>query len=298
MSAQLRGEPTEVPQANGRSVTIEPGLPWPSAYRGSQYSLVSNDNFADAVLKWEQRDLRIFTEPPDDLQRTLAHLGKNGGYGSVRVTAGGEVLTKVPAEEYKHVDKAPINSGWIPVYVGKLSGQIDFEEVDTNPSTPAQDQIKIWKGFPFNHGERWSVSYDDTLMWTWRDYRFKSAFEHPQLINAYQQYRGTAGRLYITENDQIWINVPKDNIAAGKESDIVEAVEEWQRTAQANANNATLRLVNRRLVATSGQDDPSTGHLPIHLGQLGQFDDGLIPRPVVDDQSYFQAVCDYEEVWE
>lgn len=72
----------------------------------------------------------------------------------------------------------------------------------------------------------------------------------------------------------------------------------WKQEAEENNNNATLRLVNRRLVATSRGDDPATGHLPIHLGRLGQFDDGVIPRAVVNDQTYFQAVCDYEEVWE
>lgn len=298
MKAELSEEPTSVPQANNKSVTLEPGLPWPSAYRGSQYSIVSNDDFKDGVLKWEQRDLQIFTDLPDGLRRALVLLGKSGGFGSIRVTADNEILTKIPAEEYKHVDKAPIDSGWIPVYVGKLSGSIDFDEVDTDPHSPSRKQIKVWKGFPFNHGERWSVSTDGTLIWKWRDYRFESAFDHPELIDAYSKYRGTAGRLYITENSHVWANVPKDDIAPEKEKPVARAVEKWQRTAQEDGDNATLRLVNRRLVATSRQDDPSTGHLPIHLGQLSQFDDGMIPKPVVDDHSYFQAICDYEEVWE
>lgn len=298
MSAKLSEEPTSVPQANGQSVTLEPGLPWPSAYRGSQYSLVSDDDFDDAVLKWEHRDLRIFTDPPDGLRKALVLLGKSGGYGSIRVTAANEILTKIPAEDYKHVDKAPIDSGWIPVYVGKLTGTIDFDEVDTDPRGPSRGRIKVWKGFPFNHGERWSVSADGTLIWQWRDYRFESAFNHSELINTYRKYRGTAGRLYLTENSHVWVNVPKDDITADKEKSVARAVEKWQRAAQKDNDNATLRLVNRRLVATSGQDDPSTGHLPIHLGQLRKFDDGIIPKPVVNDHSYFQAICDYEEVWE
>ncbi len=45
-------------------------------------------------------------------------------------------------------------------------------------------------------------------------------------------------------------------------------------------------------------DTSSTGHFPIHLGHLRNFDGGTIPRTVIDDQSYFQAVCEYENVWE
>jgi hypothetical protein len=37
---------------------------------------------------------------------------------------------------------------------------------------------------------------------------------------------------------------------------------------------------------------------PIHLGYLRDFDGGLLPRPVVDDDEYFLEVGQYEEVWE
>jgi hypothetical protein len=298
MTAQLKEESTSVPLENQQSVTLQPGKPWPSAYRGSKYSLVTNDDFDDAVLKWEQRDLAIFTDPPDGLRRALVLLGKSGGYGSFRVTADNEVLTKVKADDYKHVDEAPVSAGWIPVYVGKLSGTLDFDEVDSDPLTPRQNNIKVWKGFPFHHGERWSVSQDGTLFWKWKDYRFDSAFDHPELVAEYQKYRGTAGRLYVTENAHVWVNVPKNDIAPAKQSAVRNAIKKWQQTAEKEDDTATLRLVNRRLVATSGDDDPSTGHFPIHLGQLSDFDGGVIPRPVVDEPSYFQAVCQYEHVWE
>ncbi len=296
--AKLKETTTKVPISGGQSVRLTPGSPWPSAYRGSEYSVVSHDDFTDAVLKWEQRDLSVYTSVPNGLQRALSLLGKSGGYGSIRLTAGKEVLAKVPAEEYDDVNKAPIDSGWIPVYVGKLDGTIEFDEIDTDPRAPRQNRVKVWRGFPFNHGERWSVSYDGNLIWTWRDYRFKPAFDHSELVSAYQEYRETAGRLYCTENGHIWINVPNDDIAPAKGDAIQSAVKKWRGQAEESGNTSTLRLVNRRLVATSGGDDPSTGHLPIHLGQLRDFDNGRIPRPIVEDESYFQAVCDYETVWE
>jgi hypothetical protein len=298
MTPSLIETETDVPIPDGQSVSLAPGKPWPSAYRGSEYSLVSNEDFNDAVLKWEQRDLAIYTEPPDGLRRALVLLGKSGGYGSFRVTADSEVLTKVKAEEYKHVDQAPVDSGWIPVYVGKLKGTLDFDEVDADPISPGEKEIKVWTGFPFKHGERWSVGQDGTLFWKWKDYRFESTFDHSELISEYQRYRGTAGRLYITENAQIWVNIPKDDITQGKKYTVKNAIRKWKQNAEDNDNTATLRLVNRRLVATSQDDDPSTGHFPIHLGRLRDFDNGAIPRPVVDQPSYFQAVCEYEHVWE
>lgn len=51
-------------------------------------------------------------------------------------------------------------------------------------------------------------------------------------------------------------------------------------------------------MATSRNDDPATGLLPVHIGHLSQFDRGRIPRAIVDDESYYQAVCEYETVWE
>jgi len=52
MSSIFDEEATSVPQADGQSVRIDPGQPWPSAYRGSKYSLVSHDDFAHPMVKW------------------------------------------------------------------------------------------------------------------------------------------------------------------------------------------------------------------------------------------------------
>jgi hypothetical protein len=298
MTATFTEETTKVPITNDRSVSLTSGHPWPSAYRGSQYSLVRDSQFDDdIVLKWEQRDLSIFAEPPDGLHDAMQQVGKQNGLGSIRVTARGEVITKVPADHYAHLDKAPVSEGWVPVYLGDISGELDFGTVGTDPTPPA-DGIRIWTGFPFNHGERWAVSYDDKLIWKWRDYRFESAFDHPELIDAYSRYRPTPGRLYVTEHGHIWVNVPNGDVVPGRQQEIQTAIESWQSRAQEQNNNSTLRLVNRRLVATSQSDDPAEGHLPIHLGHLRDFDRGVIPRPVVDDEAYFLEVGQYEEVWE
>lgn len=237
---------TKVPIAGGDSVTIDPAQPWPSAYRGSRYSLVSEEDFEDSVLKWEHRDLTMFAESdvPKGLRRALVLAGKTGGYGSFRVTAENELITKIPAEDYSNVDQAPVSSGWVPVYIGKLEGQIDFGDVELDPKLTTQT-VSVWRGFPFNHGEHWSVRHDGTLVWNWRDYSFESAFNHDELIAFYDQYRSNPGRLYITEHGHIWINVPNDDIPANKEGEVRRAVSSWKQEAESSGNSSTLRLVNR-----------------------------------------------------
>lgn len=292
-------ESTKVPISSGRSVTVEPKQPWPSAYRGSRYSLVSDDDFGsdDALLKWKQRDLSIFADPPRGLRRAMVLAGKSGGFGSFRITARGEVITKVPAEDYSNIDQAPISEGWVPVYLGTLLGTIGFDSVDLDP-TPPRREIAIWTGLPFNHGERWSVSHDGKLIWKWRDYRFESAFDHPELVSRYDEYRPNPGRLYITEHGHVWVNVPHNDVMPGKRDEIRDAIASWKQDAERRGDATTLRLVNRRLVATSHTDDPADGHLPIHLGHLSNFDGGVVPRPVVDDEGYYLEVGTYENVWE
>lgn len=296
MSATFEEATATVPISGGESVTIRPGQPWPSAYRGSRYSVVEDDDYDGNVLKWEQRDLRIFAAVPSGLRRKLALLGKSGGRGRIRVTADGEVLTKIPADDYANVEQAPVSDGWIPVYVGKLSAGPVFDEVDLDPSVP--DGIRVWKGFPFNHGERWSVAHDGTLRWRWKDYDFESAFDHPELVETYRSYRPDGGRLYVTEYGHVWGNVDPESVAPEKAAELREAISAWQRTAEESGDAATLRLVNRRLVATSPGDDPSDGLLPVHLGRLDQFDGGVVPRPVVSDETYYAVVGRYEQVWE
>ena len=298
MNFEFTEEPTEVPIDGNKSVSVEPKQPWPSAYRGSRYSIVMDDSFDDhAVLKWEHRDLSIFAKAPNKLRQAMVLIGKSQGLGSFRITATGEVLTKVKASAYDNVDQAPISEGWVPVYLGKCRGEIDFGSVDTNPKPPTSG-VKVWTSFPFNHGERWSVSSAGELVWNWRDYRFVSAFDHSDLVERYAAYRPNPGRLYITEHGHVWVNVPHNDVLPDKQTEISEAVRAWKTDAESRGDATILRLVNRRLVATSRSEDPADGQLPIHLGHLRDFDGGVIPKPIVDDQSYFLAVGQYEQVWE
>lgn len=295
MNPQFSEESTTVPIGDGQSVTIEPKQPWPAPYRGSRYSVVSDDEYDDVVVKWEHRDLKIFTEPPQGLRRAMVLAGKSGGKGIFRVTAAREVLTKVKADNYSNVDQAPVSKGWIPVYLGKIA-KLRFRDVELDPDI-SHNSVDVWPGLPFNHGETWSVGQDDSLTWKWKDYAFESTFDHPELVQKFKSYRPRGGRIYVTETGHVWGNIDPDSVSSGKGSEIGEAVTSWKTEAERAGDAATLRLVNRRLVATSSTDDPSDGLLPLHLGHLRRFDSGMVPRPVVDDPSYFKVVGQYEQVY-
>lgn len=295
MSARIRSATTKVPISEERDVEIDPGDPYPAPYRGSKYSIVDSRKHDQVVLRWKYNDLVVMIDPPNGLVSQLQEFGKSEGHGrgSIRVTAAGEVLTKIQTDSYINSDKAPVSNGWIPVYLGKLDGEIGFD-IEINPPK-LENEADIWGGFPFNHGESWSVGVNDNLIWTWQDYRFESAFDHSELISTYQQYRSTAGRLYINEYEQVFINVPSDQVPASEQKNVTKIYNDWQRRAEQNNRDAARRLVSRRLKIT-GDGDPGEGHLPLHIGHLSEFDHGIIPRPVVTDKEYFVKAARAEEV--
>lgn len=289
MTGEIRRTATTVPINGGRDVAIEPGKPWPSAYRGSKYSLVESRNRSrDHVVRWQHKELPAYCTPPDGLLDAMQAVGKSEstGVGSFRITADGEVLTKVAAASYKYSNQAPHGDGWIAVYLGRLDGKLGFDKVNIDPTPPDSD-IKMWDGFTFNHGERWAVSHNDQLVWKRPGYRFTSAFDHSELIACYNQYRRTAGRLYINEYGHTWVNVPRSEVPENQKNEIESLVDRWYEQVERNNRTTAKRLVTRRLKTTSPDDEPETGHLPVYIGPLTRFDDGTIPRPVVTDESYF-----------
>lgn len=279
----LKKVPAKVPVMEDRQLTVEPGHPWPSAYRGSKYSVVSSRSFGDVAQWGHMGAIQALTELPGGLQDDFDKFGKTNGYGSFRLTACGEVLTKIPANQYRRANEAKANTGHIPVYVGELDGDFDFTEISNNPPHPRTfKDVSVWTGLPFNHGESWAVCTDDVIRWNWRDYYFESAFDHPELVDAYKSLRPKGGRIYVNEHGHIWGNINRETVPSSRRERIMAAVEEWRESA----SNAEQRLVTRRLNRTENDDAPD-GLLPIHLGHVTQFDGGIVPKPIVNDQRYF-----------
>lgn len=281
--AVLDQQPTDVPVNEDRQVTVRPGDPWPSAYRGSEYSIVASRKHG-AVAEWSHMgNIQAVTDVPDGLQDALRNLGKDAGLGSFRLTAAGEVLTKIPASDYRKREDAPVSRGHVPVYVGKIDGTFDFQAFSNDPTPPESiGNVSVWSGLPFKHGETWAVTSDDTLCWSWQDYYFESAFDHPEIAETYKRFRPGGGLIYINEHGHIWGNVNREDVPASERELIGKAYSEWERTA----SNAEQRLVTRRLERMKSESAPD-GLLPVYFGHLSQFDDGLIPKPIVDDEYYF-----------
>lgn len=297
MSAELRRDSTLVPLEDGDDVEISPGQPWPSAYRGSKYSLTTaRRNDRGTVMQWQYHDLSVHLYPPEGLLKSMRQVRKSNGegLGSFRITAAGEVLTKVHADHYPNVDEAPVSDGWIPAYLGRLEGELGLTDVNIDPSPLNGADIKVWEGLPFHHGERWSVGADGTLIWKWQDYRFESAFNHDELVARYREFRRPAGRLYVNEYGHVYVNVDPNDVPSEREGAVLSAYESWQRSAESNDKTATRRLVNRRLQATSASNDTADGLLPMYIGNLEDFDGGVVPKPIVNDPRYFIA-CGRDE---
>jgi hypothetical protein len=297
--AELVGDGTRVPIDDGADVDVFPGMPWPSAYRGSRYSVKhASGGDREFVLVWQYDDLGVQLDPPEGLVEMLRDVGKSNGAGtgSIRITAGREVLTKVHTDNYRGEEDTPVSDGWAPVYLGRLYGELPFAGIDIDPDPGEVDSVQVWDGLPFNHGERWALGYNGKLVWKWRDYRFQSAFDHSELAAAYQRFRPGGGRLYINENGHVFGNVPQHELSGALEQEVAEAFAAWNERTRAAGDAAARRLVTRRLERT-GDGNPAEGHLPVHLGHLDQFDDGYLPQPVVTDPAYYKHVGEGEQLY-
>jgi hypothetical protein len=287
--AQLNRNPTTVSPDEDLVVSIESGKPWPGVYRGSKYSLRRDGGGVSLYLS--HRRIELEGAVPDGLLDALLAVGKSdgAGLGSVRVTANRDVLTKVQADNYPAVDEALVDEGWIPVYVGKLSGVIAFPNVENNPAAGALDPPCVWEGLPFNHGESWTMPARGGPEWRIKlsqSYKFPSANDHTDLTRTFRSFRPSGGRFRINEHGHIWIELPNQKVQ--KSAQLADKVESWYETAKDRGRNQILQLIHRRLEATGG-GDPSSGRLPIYLGHISDYDSGEVPTPTINDRSYYVA---------
>jgi hypothetical protein len=82
-------------------------------------------------------------------------------------------------------------------------------------------------------------------------------------------------------------HVPPSKVSKDRRESILDLYNTWNREAEAANDTAALRLVARRLNMTSSDRDPMNGHFPLYLGHVSEFDEGVVPRAVVTDSSYF-----------
>jgi hypothetical protein len=284
----VRPVPTEVQTAKNLSVEIESGQPWPGVYRGSKYSLVKG---ADGYrLYTSDHRLDISGQVPQNLPELLTNLNKSGGKGtgSFLITAKGDVITKINSDNYEKADDYYVSEGWIPVYVGKLDGDIGFVGLENDPSDPSI----VWEGLCFSHGERWSLSYEEGIEWRYKDFHFKSVNDHEELVSALRKARPKGGRFRVNEHGHIWVEVPRDSPRRGGKFE--KGIKEWFEKARDSNQERLLNVIHLRLEATGG-GDPDEGTLPIYAGHVSNYDAGNPPVPYINDRKYYKEVTREEK---
>ena len=295
MSATLNRTPSTVRTFGDLVVSIESGKPWPGVYRGSKYSLRGNGS--GIGLYPSHRDIEIEGAVPDGLMDALHDTGKSEGTGrgSIKITANRDVLTKVKAEEYSNLDEAFVERGWVPVYLGKLSGSIEFPNIDNDPDDGTFDPPCVWEGLPFNHGERWTMPVSGSPEWRKKmtqSFRFPSAYDHGSLTKTYRSFRPNGGRFRVNEHGHVWMELPNKDVQ--QSSLLGDKLESWYEESRSQGRNQVLQMIHRRLKSTGG-GNPKNGWLPIYLGHISDFDRGDIPTPVINDETYFEYEAKKED---
>lgn len=283
MTASISSVPTTIRPYEDTTATIEPGMPWPGVYRGSKYSLTGDHRRPN--LSVVHQGLTIDGEVPAGLTDNLQAIGKSNGtgLGTFRVTADKHVLTKVHSDDYPHVADALIDEGWIPVYVGKLSGIMEFHGFDNDPSEPPM----LWSGLTFKHGERWTVTVNGLLQWRYtkgQRFHFPSIEHHSDLVSAYQSVRKSGGRLRVNEYGHVWMEAPIESIQ--RFDKLYDGVQRWLKQQEREGNNELVSMLYRKLKRTGG-GDPSNGNVPLYVGHVSDFDLGTVPIPIVTDPEYY-----------
>lgn len=253
----LKNVPTTVPGIDNKPITVNPGDLWPLPYRGSRYTIKKVNN--NLQMCWTRMDVVHPSSLPKDLIQVMIKF-KNDSRGSIRVTPYFEVITKRKEQDGK----------WQPIYLGKFEGTYTFKDFDLNPTDIQTGNI--WPGFHFKHGEEFAVwnrsGNDDFLYWTKGGVYFRSIDKYPELCSMVRMIRPRCGRIYITEFEHIWMNLPKWEVSVEWSSRFNHLLQEdKQKLAD---NDTLLRSVFERVSATQTY--------PIYLGKMSDFDSGVAPR--------------------
>ena len=261
---------TEVPCSHGEVLIVNPGDKWPAPYRGSRYTIrrmKKEDGTFQYRFCWTRQGGIHHRSIFKGLLRALREIRSDEVGGSIRITPWREVLCK----KYDQT-----TSRWVPYYVGKLDGKIDFNGFNLDPDL---EKGQLWHGFHFKHGETWSVwvrrGSGNHLYWSRQGIILRSIDEHPELVSAIREIRPRGGRCYFTEHGHIWMNLPKGEGSQAWEHRIHDMMKRDYRE---------LGETHETLFDSIAERFDSTKTFPLYLGKIKDFDDGEPPR------TYFEII--------
>ncbi len=258
--ASILDESTDVPAVDEKVVTVNPGDLWPLPNRGSRYTIKGIDG--RPMVCWTRLDVKHeASRLPSGLLRAM---GKYRGdrRGRFVVTPYGEVIAR---REIK-------DGVWRSVYVGKLDGVLGFPGFELDPS--GLKTGNLWPGLHFIHGEGFAVwnraGNQDYLYWTRRGRYFRTIEKYPDICAEVRRIRPRCGRIYVTENGYIWMNLPSGEVSKSFQAEFHALLTEDKKVLTDGKHDILLRSIHNRVKATNC--------LPVYLGKMPGFDSGCAPR--------------------
>jgi len=278
-SASIVQVPTQVPVAGGETESVYPGDTWPAPYRGSKYSvkrLVRSGDRTQYRLVWARQDKLIHSSVPQGLIASLREARPNVT-GSIRITSHREVLCK----------KLDTTGLWVPYYVGKLEGNLEFDGFELDPDLKLG---QFWRGLHFKHGETWSVwtrrGNADYLYWSRKGMYFRSIHPYPKLCALLREVRPRGGRIYITEHGHVWFNLTEQGTSYAYKSYIKETIsDDIAEFRSEDSWDALIESISERVNATKTR--------PLYLGHISEF--GEPPRTYFDGNPFGQGTRNEDE---
>jgi hypothetical protein len=243
--------------ADRELVELAPLDIWPLPYRGSRYTIKEVGGTIRAVWEWQEFALAS-SNYPKRVHQLMREAGKPRG--SLVVTAHGDLITKIPTDDGQ----------WKPLYLGEYQDDFKFDQVDNNPS--GLQMGEHWTGFPFHHGERWTISPRDErgeLMWKYVSHWFPSTELFPDLALLYRRIRFTGGRLYFTEHGHVWMNIRDDELSDFYLDDFRSLQSEQLDRLSETHRDVVLKLIAARLANLQVR--------PIYLGHVDKLCRGEAP---------------------
>lgn len=256
----ILSQPTDVPVVDEKLVTVSPGDVWPLPHRGSRYTVKK----VDGGLKvcWTRLDVKhdASSLPKDLIKAMGTHRGDQRG--RFMVTPHGEVIAR-----------REIRDGvWQSVYLGILDGVLDFPGFELDPS--GLKTGNLWPGLHFIHGEVFAVwnraGNQDYLYWTGRGLYFRTIERYPDICAEVRRIRPRCGRIYITENGHIWMNLPGSEVSRSFQAGFFKLLAEDKKRLSDGKHDILLRSTYDRYSATNCY--------PVYLGRMSDFDSGNAPR--------------------
>jgi hypothetical protein len=267
--ASLKDVDTEVPGVDENLTTVSPGDVWPLPHRGSRYTIREIEG--KLRVCWARMDVVHPSEKlPSRLLKAMRE-HKRDRRGRFVLTPCREVIARREAQP----------EVWESVYLGRMGGVLSFPGFDLDPQTI--DTGNLWTGLHFTHGEVFAVwnrdGNDDYLYWSGQGIYFRSIQRYPELCAKVRNIRPRCGRIYITENGHIWMNLPRSEVSYEFGPEFSRLLSEDRQRFSDPQYDILLRSVYERVRAT--------GCYPVYVGRISDFDSGEPPRTHFSARAHF-----------